>query len=154
MLIYLPTAELMQVMHDHILEVAGGRPGVLSHNKIEAAVHRPKTYLSYHDNCDLHTIAAVLMDSFARNHAFVDGNKRTGLMAALLIYELNGYTLRTGSGNNIEFEEIVLWVVKEKPKIEEIAARLKVLIKKHATKKVSKYLYDVKALLTPYDSDK
>ena len=79
MLIYLPTEDLILELHDAILEVSGGRPGVRDETVINAAVNRPKTYLSYHDKCDLHTVCAVILDSLARNHGFIEGNKRTSL---------------------------------------------------------------------------
>lgn len=152
MLIYLPPAELVIVPHEQILEIAGGRPGILNHSKIEAAVHRPKTYLAYQADCDLHTVCAVLMDSLARNHAFVDGNKRTGLMTALVTYELNGYTLKS-SADNIEFENLVLWVVNTKPPINQIATQLKNLVNQHSTRKVSQHMRSFRELFTPYNSE-
>lgn len=151
MVIYLPPAELVVVLHEQILEIAGGRSGILDHNKIEAAVHRPKTFISYSSECDIHTVCAVLMDSLARNHAFADGNKRTGLMTALVTYELNGYTIKP-SADNVELEELVLWVVNSKPPIDDIAAKLRVLINKYSTKKLNQHMKSFRKLFTPYNS--
>lgn len=100
--------EMIMELHDAVLDISGGRPGVLVENVIDAAVHRPKTYLSYHEDCDIHTVCAVLLDSIARNHAFVEGNKRTGLMTAILTYELNGVTFQKSADRTNDFEDLVL----------------------------------------------
>ena len=52
MLIYLPTEDLIKDLHDAILEISGGKPGIRDETVIHAAVNRPKTYLAYHDECD------------------------------------------------------------------------------------------------------
>jgi death-on-curing protein len=154
MLIYLPTEELIMELHDAILEISGGRPGILDANVINAAVNRPKTYLAYHDDCDLHVICAVLLDSIARNHAFVEGNKRSGLMSALLTYELNGIALDRKADEDGEYEKLILWVVLDKPEIPEIALRLKGITAQYQLRGISKFVSRLRNVLTPYDSEK
>lgn len=94
----------------------------------------------------------MILDSIARNHAFVDGNKRTGLLSAILTYELNGIRLGGRADKTGEFEELVSWVVTEKPSVEEITPRLKVLATKYQVSGISKFVEKVRAILTPYDS--
>jgi death-on-curing protein len=144
---------MVMELHDAILDISGGRPGILDEKVIDAAIHRPKTYLSYHENCDIHTVCAVLLDSIARNHGFVEGNKRTGLMTAILTYELNGITLQSSADRTNDFEDLVLWVVLEKPEIPEIASKLEVLIKKYRSNSVSKFADTLRKLLTPFSTD-
>lgn len=43
----------------------------------------------------MHTKAASIMHSLIRNHAFIDGNKRTGVLATILFYNLNGFAIET-----------------------------------------------------------
>lgn len=93
------------------------------------------------------------MDSLARNHAFVDGNKRTRLMTALMTNELNGYSIKSSADQTLDFENLVLWVVNEKPPIEELAEELRRLMRTYGSRKVSKYFRDVKTMLIPYDSE-
>lgn len=140
-------------LHDVILDISGGRPGILDAKVIEAAVHRPKTYLAYHPDCDLHTVCAVLLDSVARNHAFVEGNKRTGLMTAILTYELNDMPLKMAADTDGEYEKLVLWVVLDKPEIPEIAERLRTLSRKYEVSKVSKFVLRLKDRITPFSAD-
>jgi len=61
---------------------------------LESAVLRPQTSIGGEDAYpDLHTKAAALFHSLARNHAFIDGNKRIAVAATALFYLLNGYDL-------------------------------------------------------------
>ena len=149
--IYLPIYELIIDLHEGILEISGGRPGIRDESAVHAAVARPKTYLSYHPECDIHTVCAVLLDSVARNHAFVEGNKRTGLLTAIVTYELNGVVLKRSADRHKEFENLVIWVVLEKPSIEEIAAKLKKLVGKYREGKVSRFITLLKSTLIPFD---
>lgn len=153
MLIYLPTESLILELHEAILALSGGRPGILSRETIDAAINRPKTYLSYHSDCSIHTVCAVLLDSIARNHAFVEGNKRTGLMTAILTYELNGITIQKKADETGEFEDLVLWVVAEKPPIDEISAKLEYLSNKYRVSAVSKFINNMRNSIKPFISD-
>src|SRR4051812_30321259 len=114
MLIYLPTEDDIMSLHDVVLEQSGGRAGILDNKVISAAVSRPLTYISYFPDSTVHTVCAVLLDSLARNHAFVEGNKRTGLMTVLFTYSLNGIDIDERADKGKEFENLVLWVVMQK----------------------------------------
>ena len=148
--IYLPVYEIILDLHDAILEVSGGRPGIHDAKVIHPAIARPKTYLMYSDDCSIHTVCAVLLDSLARNHAFIEGNKRTGLMAAILTYELNGIALKLHEGQK-EYEELVLWVVLEKPTIPQISERLEGLAQKYQIGKISQFIEKLKTTLIPFE---
>lgn len=139
-------------LHDAVLDISGGRPGIRDSKVIHAAVNRPKTYLAYHDDCDIHTVCAVILESIARNHGFVEGNKRTGLMSALLTYELNDITLDNRADKDHEFQRLALSVVVDKPDINEIASRLKSLAEKYRISGISRFVSSIKSRLTPYDS--
>jgi hypothetical protein len=52
-------------------------------------------------------------------------------MTALYTYRLNGYILRYTLFNNVEFEELALWVVNKKPPIRSITKKLKALAEKY-----------------------
>jgi death on curing protein len=61
---------------------------------LESAVLRPQTSIGGEDAYpDLHTKTAALFHSLARNHAFIDGNKRIAVAATALFYLLNGHDL-------------------------------------------------------------
>jgi death-on-curing protein len=71
-----------------------GEPRARDVGLVESAVARPQTTVFGDDAYpDIHTKAAALLHSLARNHAFVDGNKRVSWLAAGAFYFLNGYVL-------------------------------------------------------------
>ena len=71
-----------------------GEPRPRDAGLVESAVARPQTNVFGDDAYpDIHTNAAALMHSLARNHAVVDGNKRVAWLAAGAFYWINGYEL-------------------------------------------------------------
>lgn len=61
---------------------------------LESAAARPQASIFGADAYpSLHEKVAALVHSLARNHALIDGNKRLALMAAYVMFELNGYNL-------------------------------------------------------------
>jgi death on curing protein len=75
--------------HDLALSEHGGMPGLRDAGLLESAVLRPKTAYEYGaiGSADL---AAKLAFGLVSNHAFLDGNKRTALIASLTFLHLNG----------------------------------------------------------------
>ena len=62
---------------------------------LESAVLRPQTTIGGLDAYpSIHEKAAALMHSLIRNHPFVDGNKRTAVVATFTFYLLNGWDIR------------------------------------------------------------
>ena len=71
-----------------------GEPHPRDLGLVESAVARPQTTVFGDDAYpDVHTKAAALLHSLARNHAFVDGNKRISWLAAGAFYWANGVEL-------------------------------------------------------------
>lgn len=66
---------------------------------LESAVMRPQQTVFGSDAYpDIHSKAAALLHSLARNHPFLDGNKRSALLAVTLFYGLNGWKLQMDNG--------------------------------------------------------
>jgi death-on-curing protein len=62
---------------------------------LDSAAHRPQTSLFGEDAYpDLHTKAAVLLESLTRNHALIDGNERLAWVAVVVFDGLNGLAVR------------------------------------------------------------
>lgn len=120
----LPTFEVVRDLHDVVLGLSGGMPGIRIEADIHRAVERPVTHTVYVESYDIDTICALLIDSIARYHGFVDGNKRTALMTAVFTYRVNGVHFRATATMNKEFDALVMWVVKKKPEIRQIQERL------------------------------
>lgn len=79
-------------IHDMQLAEHGGGSGVRDDNLLESALARPIS-LAVYGNTDAPALAAAYGYGISRNHAFIDGNKRTGFVAAELFLRLNGYQL-------------------------------------------------------------
>jgi death-on-curing protein len=77
---------------------SGGAPGILSADAILSAIGRP--YSGYHRY--ISSKAAALTHSLVTNHGFVDGNKRTALLAVHLLVERSGWTFAAGTESRID----------------------------------------------------
>jgi death-on-curing protein len=79
-------------LHTDQLERYGGLPGVRDAGALEAAVEMPRaTFGGEYLHSDLFSMAAAYAFHIAESQAFVDGNKRTGLNAALVFLLMNGW---------------------------------------------------------------
>lgn len=79
-------------VHDEQLAEHGGRGGLRDDGLLESALARPQQLAAYGEP-DLADLAAAYAVGLAKNHAFVDGNKRTAFVALELFLALNGSTL-------------------------------------------------------------
>jgi len=84
--------QIALAVHDRQLAEHGGPAGVRDDGALESALARPVNPWSYgtDDPCAL---AAAYAFGIARNHPFVDGNKRTAWVAARLFLRMNGHSL-------------------------------------------------------------
>ena len=90
---------------------------------LESALGRPRATVFGDDAYpDLHTKAAALLHSIARNHPLVDGNKRLALAATIAFYGLNGFRLTLS--NDEAYELIMAVAAGELDDVEQIARRL------------------------------
>jgi death-on-curing protein len=85
--------ELVHAIHDRQLSEHGGSVGIRDAGAIESAVMRPQNLAGY-VNSDIADLAAAYAFGLARNHGFVDGNKRTAWVIARLFLADNGTQLR------------------------------------------------------------
>jgi len=81
--------ESVLVMHEEQLAEHGGADGVRDLGLLDLALARPRNAWSY-GQCDLVALAAFYAAGIMRNHPFVDGNKRTGFLAAYAFLYVNG----------------------------------------------------------------
>lgn len=120
-MIYL-TVEQVLFLHARLVAETGGSHGVRDLSMLLSAVGRPQA--SFDDQelyPDVFRKAGALMDSLVRNHAFVDGNKRTGVAAAALFLRSNGYKLEV---TNAELERFTSEVARSRRTTDEIGAWL------------------------------
>lgn len=67
--------------HEEAIKQFGGLGGVRDINLLESALARPQMFHTY-SNAGLHELAATYAESIAKNHPFIDGNKRTAFLAS------------------------------------------------------------------------
>ena len=84
---------MLEAIHDAQLREHGGSPGVRDEGLLESALARPKHKLAYANRADVAALAAACAFGLARNHGFVDGNKRTAFMSAYVFLSMNGKDL-------------------------------------------------------------
>lgn len=118
----LPTAEDIIRLHEVVLRKTGGSDGLRDAGALSMCAERPRAAFGGKDMYPaVFTKAAAALESIARNHVFVDGNKRTAFMTALYIIENNGYETFF---SNKDIEETIIKIVIEKSSIEQIATWL------------------------------
>ena len=83
--------ELALAIHERQLAEHGGAAGIRDEGLLESALARPRQMFAYSDGeSDVVDLAAALAYGIARNHPFVDGNKRTAVVVCETFIELNG----------------------------------------------------------------
>lgn len=83
---------VIPAIHDEQLAEHGGIAGTRDQGLLESALARPVN-LAADGTPDHADLAAAYGYGIARNHPFIDGNKRTAFVSAELFLALNGYTL-------------------------------------------------------------
>ena len=83
---------VIRAVHEEQLAEHGGATGTRDEGLLESALARPQHVAAYAAP-DVAALAAAYGFGIARNHPFIDGNKRTAFVAVELFLELNGYTL-------------------------------------------------------------
>lgn len=92
-IVWLLEETLIAIHHRQIAE-HGGSEGLRDESLLSSALARPQNQLAYGESRpDLASLAAAYAYGIARNHPFIDGNKRTALVAARTFLILNGVDL-------------------------------------------------------------
>lgn len=113
---------------DDLLKIADAAAGVevvvRDIGLLESALGRPRATVFGDDAYpDLHTKAAALLHSLARNHALVDGNKRLAWAATAVFLGINGH--RPDAGDDEVVELVVAVAAGELTDVAAIAERLR-----------------------------
>ena len=90
--------DVLRAVHEEQLAEHGGASGTRDDGLFESALARPQHQAAYGDP-DVADLAAAYGFGLARNHPFIDGNKRTAFVAVELFLELNGFELTAGDGD-------------------------------------------------------
>lgn len=78
-------------MHHRQIAEHGGSEGVRDEGLLLSALARPQNLYAYREDVDLADLGASYAFGIAKNHPFLDGNKRTALVVAVTFLNLNGF---------------------------------------------------------------
>ena len=120
------TVEEISDLHDKLIERTGGSHGLRDQSLLESAVYSAMS--GFGDNEAYPSVeekAARLMFSLTNNHAFVDGNKRIGVLTMLMTLQLNNVKIKytqtelislvlSVAEGKTEYIEILDWIMKHK----------------------------------------
>jgi len=79
--------------HSEQLAEHGGSDGIRDETLLDSALAKPLNVYAYADRPDIFRLAASYAFGIARNHAFIDGNKRTALVVSLTFLSLGGWEI-------------------------------------------------------------
>ena len=82
------TRQIIVAIHDEQLTIHGGASGLRDQGMLESALDRPRNKWAY-EQAELPELAAAYGFGIARNHPFIDGNKRTALLAIYTFLGVN-----------------------------------------------------------------
>ncbi len=111
------------LLHEESLSEFGGARGLRDEGLLESALARPRNTHAYNPAATLAEVAASYCYGIARNHAFVDGNKRAAFLSVGLFLAINGYRLTASQVDAIETvlgiaagtvseRELALWIAQ------------------------------------------
>ncbi len=124
---YLTSQDIL-IIHAHIIDETGGAHGVRDTHLLMSLAERPKSTFDGKELIQgVFLKTASYFEALAWYHVFIDGNKRTALVASARFLFINGFEF---TATNHEAEDFVLQVVVEKLDLKKIAA----WFKKHTKK--------------------
>ncbi len=75
------TQDMVHALHAEAIAAFGGSPGLRDAGLLESALDRPRNLFAYGDDPSIFDLAAAYCAGIVKNHPFIDGNKRTGLLS-------------------------------------------------------------------------
>ena len=120
------TSDLVKAIHERQLREFGGPPGIRDDGALESALGRPMNRWAY-EGSDSAELAAAYAFGVARNHPFVDGNKRAALLSLVTFLGLNEIDLmadeaeavvmiRDLAAGEVDEEGLTRWIRDNWPK--------------------------------------
>ena len=88
-------------IHDEQIAEHGGDTGIRDAGLLSSALTRPQNQAHYGNEPSIFDLAASYAYGIIRNHPFVDGNKRTGFLAAYVFLNINGWQLTSSEAEAV-----------------------------------------------------
>jgi len=123
------TLDEVLLIHDLMLDIAGGKEGIHDFSLLHSAIERPKAqFAGEFLYSNLYKMAASLLQSLVKNHPFNDGNKRTAYFSTLRFLNKNNVVLQPTQTEIVSFmvqvdtenktlDEIANWLEKNTKRI-------------------------------------
>jgi len=94
-------SRVVLTMHEEQIREHGGSHGVRDSGLMESALARPQQLFHYGDAADVFALAAAYGFGIAKNHPFVDGNKRTAFQAMYVFLGLNDFEITASEEDTV-----------------------------------------------------
>jgi death-on-curing protein len=105
---------VVAAIHDAVILEHGGVSGLRDQGLLESALARPKHLFHYAASSTLYELAASYAFGIAKNHPFIDGNKRGALTLAATFLQLNGAELDANEAETVVvFEQLAAGTLSE-----------------------------------------
>ncbi len=115
------TMEMALAIQDEQLALFGGAQGLRDQGLLENALSRPQNRFHYDPHASLFELAAAYCYGVVKNHPFMDGDKRTGLLCIQAFLVLNGYsfdpdqaqevtTILALAAGEVEEDQLARWI--------------------------------------------
>lgn len=85
-------ARVVETVHTQLIREFGGNPGIRDKGLLDSALHKPLNVFQYNAEAKIFELAASYAYGIAKNHPFIDGNKRSAFLTATIFLEINGQT--------------------------------------------------------------
>jgi death-on-curing protein len=99
------TEKLVQMVHEMLLAEHGGLSGIHDQGLLDSALAKPQQLYRYKPESSLYELATAYSFGLAKNHPFVDGNKRIAFTITAVFLELNGKVLNASEAEVVVFYE-------------------------------------------------
>lgn len=118
------TVKDIELLHMQIIDASGGSQGIRDIGRVEAAVSTQHQVVFGQELYEsIFSKSAALTRGIIADHPFIDGNKRTGIMAALTLLNLNSHD--TSDLEDSELEDFAVKIATDHLSVEDIAVWLK-----------------------------
>lgn len=91
----------VEALHELLVRRFGGGSGIRDRSLLESALARAPQRFHYDEDADRPALAATLTFGIAKNHPFVDGNKRTAWIVAATFLEINGHRVKASETETV-----------------------------------------------------
>lgn len=119
------TKEQIISIHSILIKQTGGLDGIRDYNLLESALKAPfQTFDGEELYPTIQKKAACICFALIKNHSFIDGNKRIGILAMMTFLQLNGFSvdcsdeelIHLGLGlasGEIDYKNLLLWIIEQ-----------------------------------------